>query len=98
MTYVLFQFGVEYLNSQNSGFWDSLYPKRRKALKEAAGIRWFDSALRKTYTSYAVAYHGTADRVALVLGHNSAAMTHEHYRGIVTKAAAKEYFSLRPRG
>ena len=25
MTYVPLQFGVEYLNSQNSGFWDSLY-------------------------------------------------------------------------
>ncbi len=25
MTYVPIQFGVEYFNSQNSGFWDSLY-------------------------------------------------------------------------
>ena len=25
MTYVPLQFRVEYLNSQNSGFWDSLY-------------------------------------------------------------------------
>ncbi len=25
MNYVPLQFGVEYLNSQNSGFWDSLY-------------------------------------------------------------------------
>ncbi len=28
MTYVPLQFGVEYLNSQNSGFWDSLYGMR----------------------------------------------------------------------
>ena len=72
------------------------YTKRCTALKNAAGIRWFGSALRKTYTSYAVAYHGSADRVALVPGDSSAAMTHEHYRGITTRAAATKYFGLRP--
>ena len=28
MIYALFHCGVEYLISQNSGFWDSLYPSR----------------------------------------------------------------------
>jgi integrase len=66
--------------------------------KEALGwALWPQDIARHTFASYATAFLGDAGQVALWLGHEGdQRLLHRHYRGLVTQAAAKAFFALRP--
>jgi integrase len=67
--------------------------------REVLGLPvWPKDITRDTFASYAVAFMGDAAKVALWLGHEGdQRLLHRHYRGVVSEAAAKEFFGLRPR-
>jgi len=61
----------------------------------AAGMYWKHNALRHSYASYRFAQIGDAGRVAGELG-NSAAVVHRHYRELVKRNDAEEWFAVMP--
>lgn len=70
-------------------------------IKTAAGFtdgkRWPQDGLRHSFATYAVALTNDPGKVSLWLGHNgNPTMLYRHYRGLVTKAEAEKFFSLRP--
>lgn len=67
---------------------------RRAKIYKKAKIEWFNSALRKTFISHAVAAFQSAERVALVVGHRQTSTLHTHYRGLVSHAQGNEYFNI----
>lgn len=60
-----------------------------------AGVAYRQNALRHSWVSYRVADTGDVARTALEAG-NSAQKIHQHYRELVTPAAARAWFSVLP--
>lgn len=58
-------------------------------------VLWRDNGLRHSYGSYAIAREESADRVALWMGHTSAAVTFQHYQERATKEEAEAWFGVR---
>lgn len=58
---------------------------------------WPKNCLRHSFGSYHLAYHGSAEKTALQMGHHSTAMLFEHYRALVPKAEAKKFWQIKPR-
>jgi integrase len=54
------------------------------------------NCLRHTYATYACAYHESWQLVMEQMGHRNPRMLYEHYRNYVSKAAAVEFFSIKP--
>lgn len=70
--------------------------RRLRAVRVALGWpAWPQDLLRHTAASYLLAREQDAPRVALWLG-NSPAILLRHYRELVSKAAAAEFWALRP--
>ncbi len=61
----------------------------------AAGILWPANAPRHSFCSYHLAHFQNAARTALEAGH-SEAMLFRHYRALVTPAAARAFWEIRP--
>lgn len=71
--------------------------KRMDALKAAAKIEsWPHNALRHSFASYHLAFHGDAMRTATLLGHKDSGVVHNHYKAIVQKSEAARFWSLHP--
>ena len=51
---------------------------------------------RHTYATYGVAFHQSADLIALQMGHTDTGMLYRHYRNWTSVREAKEYFTLTP--
>lgn len=66
-------------------------PKRISEACEAAGIRRIPNGMRHSWVTYRVAVTGDVSRTALEAG-NSAAVIHQHYRGLATKDQGEAYF------
>ena len=62
---------------------------------EKAGIDWKRNALRHSYASYRFAQTTDAGLVAGELG-NSVNMVHKHYRELVTRQSADQWFNIKP--
>lgn len=60
-----------------------------------AGVPWAHNVTRHSFVSYHLARFESAARTALEAGHTEA-MLFAHYRALVTPAAAKEFWELRP--
>ena len=65
------------------------------ALKRATGVPWHHNVTRHSFVSYHLAKFQNAGKTALEAGH-SEAMLFAHYREVVTRPAAKEFWGLFP--
>ena len=71
--------------------------KRPKGLLAAARVDWIQDGPRKSFASYHYATYQDQAKLAATLGHTGDAnVLYKHYRGLVTKKAAGEYWQLRP--
>ena len=58
--------------------------------------KWPHNAGRHSFASYHLAHHQDAGALASALGHPNPSMLYGHYRALVTKKAAKTYWSITP--
>ena len=70
--------------------------KQFDAVRRKAGISWPHDVLRHCYASYHLAMHENQDKAALQLGHRNTDVLFNHYRNLVTKAEAKEFWRILP--
>lgn len=73
----------------------AMSPNRVKAAIAAAGVAWPHNVTRHSFVSYHLAEFQNAGKTANEAGH-SEAMLYRHYRALVTPAAAKAFWELRP--
>lgn len=69
--------------------------RQATALARKLGIRWPNNVLRHSYISYRLAMIQNANQVALEAG-NSPAMIFKHYRELVTRETAEQWFAIAP--
>ena len=72
----------------------ALFMKARR-LARSLGLAWPHNALRHSYISYRIAVVQSAAQVALEAG-NSPAIIFKHYRELVTREAADQWFGILP--
>jgi hypothetical protein len=65
-------------------------------LAKSLGLEWPHNALRHSYISYRIAVVQSAAQVALEAG-NSPTIIFKHYRELVTKEAAAQWFGIMPK-
>lgn len=72
--------------------------ERLSDLRAAAGILiWPHNALRHSFGSYHLAFHGDATKTAYLMGHKSTDVIHNHYKALVLKSEAEKFWALRPK-
>lgn len=70
--------------------------RRWPKILNAAGLQdWNKNAMRHSFCSYHLAFHGSAAKTALEAGH-SETMLFQHYRELVKADQAREYWSTKP--
>ena len=68
-----------------------------EALKKDAGIvKWPHNGLRHSFGSYHLAAFGDQVKTAMMMGHRSSDLVHNHYKALVMKAEAERFWALRP--
>ena len=73
------------------------FRNRWNRVRKAAGIgRWPHDGLRHTFASMHYAHHRNENLLQALMGHESAAMLFQHYRGLVTPTDAAAFWELRP--
>jgi len=73
------------------------YSRRAKeAIRSQAEVEWGSDILRHTFASYHLAHHENAAKTSLLMGHVRADILFDHYRNLVTKKEAREFWSIRP--
>jgi len=76
---------------------ESARDRHLQAIRTAAKLpAWPANGMRHSYASYLLAGTGDSALVAHQLGHHDPETTWKHYRHLVERAAAEEYFSLTP--
>jgi site-specific recombinase XerD len=70
--------------------------KRLSRILEVAELNWSPDIMRHSFASYHLALHESADKTALEMGHRDTQMLFRHYREIVTKGEAVEYWQTYP--
>lgn len=74
-----------------------IWRSRLAEAKTAAKItEWPQNALRHSFASYHLAHHQNINALALDMGHSGTKLIFEHYRALVTPAAAQSYWSIKP--
>ena len=71
-------------------------PKRLSSILQKAGLEWKPDIMRHSYASYHLAFHQSADKTALEMGHRDTQMLFRHYRELVTKEEAQAYWTIEP--
>ena len=71
-------------------------PKRLSRILQKAGLEWKPDIMRHSYASYHLAFHQSADKTALEMGHRDTQMLFRHYRELVTKEEAQAYWTIEP--
>jgi integrase len=71
------------------------FDERRKHLADEAELNWVRNILRHSAASYHLAHFGDENSTALQMGH-SPDVLFDHYREIVTKEQAAEYWAIVP--
>lgn len=69
---------------------------RLVSLRNAAGVPFIRNGIRHSFASYHLALHQDATRTAFELGHTRPDLLYRHYRNLVTRSAAEEYWNLTP--
>jgi len=72
------------------------FEEKRKHLAAEAGLGWQRNVLRHSAASYHLAHFGNENHTALQMGHSPQVLI-DHYREVVTKSAAAEYWEIAPR-
>lgn len=78
------------------------YARQLPSLREAASkflgrpMPWPKNCLRHSFASYHLAMHGSAEKTALQMGHRSTDMLFRHYRELVTKEDALQFWAIDP--
>jgi len=85
-----------WLSVEGGGYQPKNLERRFRRLIDRAGLVWTHDVLRHSFASYHLALNGSAEQTALQLGHGSTAMLFAHYRELVTKANADQWFGLTP--
>lgn len=68
-----------------------------RPLAEKAGVEWKQNAMRHSYASYWLAFHGDLSRLSLQLGHSgSLEILHRYYHRSVPKQESVRYWKLTP--
>jgi integrase len=76
---------------------EAIYRDRLHDAAEAAGIaEWPHNALRHSFASYHLAMHEDAAKTSLQLGHTESTTLFQHYRELVSKEAAVEFWNIKP--
>jgi integrase len=57
---------------------------------------WPHNAMRHCFASYYLAMHQDQNKTALQLGHRDTNLLYNHYRNLVTKPDAEQYWSIKP--
>ena len=70
--------------------------RRKLALIKAADIRWSHDIMRHSYASYHLAHFCSADKTALEMGHRDTNMLFRHYRQLVTREDAENFWAIMP--
>jgi len=70
--------------------------KRLERLREASEVSWGHDIMRHTFASYHLAHHGSADRTAHELGHRDTKMLFGHYRELVSRNHAAQFWAISP--
>jgi integrase len=70
----------------------NVYPEYFKK----TGLEWKPDIMRHSYASYHLAFHQSADKTALEMGHRDTPMLFRHYRELVTKEEAQAYWKIEP--
>jgi integrase len=71
------------------------FEEKRKHLAAEAKLAWPRNVLRHSAASYHLAHFASENQTALQMGHSPQVLI-DHYREVVTKAAATEYWEIRP--
>jgi integrase len=75
------------------------WKRKNQATRRAAGISNRPDVCRHSFASYHLVEHENVDRLKMQLGHSRVSDTlFAHYRAAVSKAAAREYWSICPPG
>lgn len=73
----------------------SKFRENMDALKKACGIdEWPHNALRHSFGSYHLAFHGDQVKTAAQMGHRDSAVVHNHYKALVLKSEAEKYWAF----
>jgi integrase len=73
----------------------AMHPQRIREAVKLAGLLWPKNVTRHSFVSYHLAAFENAGKTALEAGH-SEAMLFGHYRELVTRQAATEFWNIRP--
>jgi hypothetical protein len=78
---------------------DSAFRLQQRPEFKAILAKWPWNARRRTFVTYHVAKHQSADKTALIIRHRGDTYTlHQSYRGLgVAQKQGEAYFALRPR-
>lgn len=76
------------------------FTRKWKRLREACGLLagWPHDGIRHTFATMHLAHHRDEARLQVLMGHVSAELIYQHYRGQVTPAEAAEFWGLEPGG
>jgi integrase len=74
-------------------FWSTVYFRRSR---KKAGVVWEGSIMRHTYASMHIAEHENAAATALQMGHRDPGVMFEHYRELVRRDDARQFWSIWP--
>lgn len=72
------------------------FEEKRKHLAAEVKLVWPRNVLRHSAASYHLAHFGSENQTALQMGHSPQVLI-DHYREVVTKTAAAEYWEIRPK-
>jgi integrase len=66
------------------------------AVREASGVAWSKDVMRHSFGSYLLEHNQDAPKTALQMGHTSVNILFNHYRNLVKKSAAADYWNIVP--
>lgn len=67
-----------------------------RKVREAAKVQWPKDVMRHSFGSYLLAHNEDAAKTALQMGHSRTDVLFNHYRNLVKKTAAAEYWAIVP--
>ena len=70
--------------------------KRREIVITQANVDWAHDIMRHSFASYHLAYLQSADKTALEMGHRDTQMLFRHYRSVVSKDEAANFWKIEP--
>lgn len=70
--------------------------KGKPTHEEVDGFIWPQDCLRHSFASYHLAMFGSAEKTSLQMGHRSTGTLFSHYRELVTKKQAEDFWNILP--